>query len=50
MIEAVEKSYPIISFKVKNESVLYKPISKIAPMLIPALNNNKAIYINFGEK
>ena len=38
IVEAIEKSYPIISFKAKNESVLYAPISKIAPLLIHALN------------
>ncbi len=38
VIDAVEHSYPIISFDAKKESVLYKPIGKIAPLIIPALN------------
>jgi membrane protein required for colicin V production len=41
MIDAVEESYPIVSFKTKEESLLYKPIGKIAPSLIPALNKSK---------
>lgn len=41
MIDAVEESYPMISFKTKEESLLYKPIGKIAPALIPALNKSK---------
>ena len=41
MIDAVEESYPIISFKTKEESLLYKPIGKIAPTLIPSLNKSK---------
>jgi len=41
MIDAVEKSYFIISFKTKEESVLYKPVGKIAPFIIPALNKSK---------
>jgi len=38
VMDAIEKSYPVFSFKTKEESVLYKPIGKIAPMLIPTLN------------
>lgn len=41
MLDAVEKSYPIVSFKAKEESLLYKPVGKIAPMLIPALKESK---------
>jgi membrane protein required for colicin V production len=40
MIDAVEKSYPVVSFKTKEESLLYKPIGKVAPLLIPALSKN----------
>jgi membrane protein required for colicin V production len=40
MINAVEKSYPLVSFKTKEESLLYKPIGKIAPILIPTLNKS----------
>ena len=38
VLDAIEKSYPLISFKTKEGSVLYKPIGRIAPMLIPTLN------------
>lgn len=46
VIDAVEKSYPVISFKAKEGSVLYKPVGKIASFLIPALNKNKAGELN----
>ena len=50
IIDALEESYPMISLKTKNESVLYKPIGKIAPTLIPALNKSKvASLIPKGE-
>ncbi len=46
MMDAVEQSYPMISFKTKEESLLYKPVGKIAPTLIPALDKSKvAIFI-----
>ena len=41
VMDAIEKSYPFISVKTKEESVLYKPVGKIAPTLIPALNKSK---------
>lgn len=41
MVDALEESYPMISFKTKEESLLYRPIGKIAPTLIPALNKSK---------
>jgi len=41
MIDAMEESYPMISFKTKEESLLYKPVGKIAPALIPSLNKSK---------
>ncbi len=41
VIDAIEKSYPLISFKSKEESLLYKPIGKIAPALIPSLSQSK---------
>jgi len=41
VLNAIEKSYPLISFKAKEESLLYKPIGKIAPMLIPTLKDCK---------
>ncbi len=40
VLNAIEKSYPVISFKTKEESLLYKPIGKIAPLLIPTLTNS----------
>ncbi len=41
VMDAIEESYPMISFKTKEESLLYRPIGKIAPTLIPALNKSK---------
>lgn len=41
IIDSVEESYPMITFKTKKESLLYKPVGKIAPMLIPAMNKSK---------
>jgi membrane protein required for colicin V production len=41
IIDAMEESYPMISFKTKEESLLYKPVGKIAPALIPSLNKSK---------
>lgn len=41
VIDAVEQSYPIVSFEAKEGSLLYKPVGKIAPTLIPALNKSK---------
>jgi len=43
VIDSLEKSYPVISFEAKNKSMLYKPIGKIAPLIIPALTNQKDI-------
>ena len=41
IMNALEKSYPLISFKTKEESLLYKPLGMIAPTIIPSLNNSK---------
>lgn len=41
VIDAVEKSYPVVSFEAKKASLLYEPISKIAPLLIPTLKDSK---------
>lgn len=41
VIDALEESYPMVSFKTKEESLLYKPVGKIAPTLIPTLNKSK---------
>ncbi len=43
IISAVEKSYPLANFDAKNESVLYEPIGKIAPVLLPALGGSNLI-------
>ncbi|HEY4800736.1 MAG TPA: CvpA family protein [Bacteroidia bacterium] len=40
-LEAVNKSFSFIPESTKNESLLYKPIGKIAPMVIPGLNDSK---------
>jgi membrane protein required for colicin V production len=40
VINAIESSYPFISIDVKNNSVLYEPLSKVAPLIIPALKNS----------
>lgn len=39
--DAVEKSYPFISLEAKNGSLLYGPVSKIAPVLVPGLKESK---------
>jgi len=41
IIDAVEESYPMVSFRTKEESLLYRPIGKIAPTIIPALDKSK---------
>ncbi|MDQ3046648.1 MAG: CvpA family protein [Bacteroidota bacterium] len=41
VIDAIEKSYPLISFKAKEESLLYKPMGKVAPAIIPSLSQSK---------
>jgi membrane protein required for colicin V production len=43
MMDAIEKSFPVISFKTKEGSVLYQPMGKVAPILIPALNKSKIV-------
>jgi membrane protein required for colicin V production len=43
VMDAFEKSYPLLSFDVKHKSVLYQPVGKIAPALIPAINNEKLL-------
>jgi membrane protein required for colicin V production len=39
IINAIEKSYPQISFTAKEQSLLYKPLGKIAPLIIPSLQS-----------
>jgi len=41
VLNAIEKSYPVISFEAKKGSLLYEPIGKIAPLLIPTLKESK---------
>jgi membrane protein required for colicin V production len=41
MLDAVEESYPVLSLKTKEDSLLYIPVGKIAPTVIPALNKSK---------
>ena len=41
VIDALSESYPVIAFKTKEQSLLYKPIGKIAPMLIPSLDKSR---------
>ncbi len=41
VLDSVEKSYPTIEIKTKDESLLYRPVAKIAPMLIPGLEAKK---------
>lgn len=41
VLNSIEKSYPVISFEAKKESLLYDPIGKIAPLLIPTLKESK---------
>lgn len=41
VLNAIEKSYPVISIKAKEGSLLYQPIGRIAPFLIPTLNDSK---------
>ena len=49
VMNAIEKSYPIISFKTKESSLLYKPMGMIAPTLIPALKEQTALTLNEVE-
>ena len=39
IIDAVEKSYPQLSFSAQKQSLLYKPVGKIAPFIIPSLQS-----------
>lgn len=43
IFNALTVSYPLLSFDVKKESVLYEPVSKIAPLIIPALKEQTLI-------
>jgi membrane protein required for colicin V production len=50
VMNAIEKSYPLISFKTKEQSLLYKPMGMIAPTLIPSLKNDSALSFKIDEK
>lgn len=53
VVDAVEKSYPAVSFEAKNKSLLYKPIGTIAPAVIPGLTGVKnplTTNVEQGEK
>jgi membrane protein required for colicin V production len=41
VMDAVEKSYPMLTSETKNNSLLYKRVAKIAPFLIPGLKDSK---------
>lgn len=41
VLDAVEKSYSVDASKVKEESLLYGPVSQIAPYVIPGLEDSK---------
>jgi membrane protein required for colicin V production len=40
IIDSIESSYPMVSLKTKEASLLYKPVGKIAPILIPAMDKS----------
>lgn len=41
VIDAIEKNIEVIPTKMKDKSLLYRPVSKIAPMLIPGMKESK---------
>jgi membrane protein required for colicin V production len=45
VLNAIEKSYPILSFKAKEGSLLYQPIGAIAPLLIPTMNTTSSLHL-----
>jgi membrane protein required for colicin V production len=49
IIDATEKSYPVFSFDAKKESLLYKPVGMIAPMLIPGLGKSSSLHFFKSE-
>ncbi len=40
VMDAIEKSYPVVSFETKQGSLLYKPVGMVAPLLIPGLSTS----------
>jgi membrane protein required for colicin V production len=45
VLNAVEKSFAVIPQQIKKDSLLYSPISKLAPILIPGLGDSKTLGI-----
>lgn len=41
VLDAIEKSVTLIPEEIKEKSLLYKPVGKIAPIIIPGLKNSK---------
>jgi membrane protein required for colicin V production len=41
ILNAIEKKYSFIPADMKNKSLLYQPLSKIAPLIIPGLSESK---------
>jgi membrane protein required for colicin V production len=41
VLDAIEKSYPLLTVQTKEDSLLYKPLGLIAPAIIPGLDKNK---------
>lgn len=41
LLNAIEKNYSFIPPDIKNKSVLYEPVGKIAPLIIPGLKDSK---------
>ena len=41
VLDAVERSYPMLSVETKKGSLLYGPVAKIAPAVIPGLGQQK---------
>lgn len=50
IVNALEKSYPVFSFDAKKESLLYKPVGMIAPMLIPGLGEKASPFHHSKEE
>lgn len=48
-LDAVEKNITIIPPQTKNESLLYRPVAKIAPVLIPGLRDSELGQLIPGE-
>ena len=41
VLNAAEKTFPIVPPEIKKSSLLYEPVGKIAPIIIPGLNESK---------